>query len=102
MRKSNAFGVFIGYELDVTKYPFEEYTDSQIEEYLKGLAYQEIEREMNTVRQEIASRGLGGYHFHMYALPFLKHNVDGEIVGVEDIRFDLASALSNKPAHDRG
>ena len=102
LRKSNAFGVFIGYELDVTKYPFEEYTNSQIEEYLKGLAYEEIEREMNTVRQEIASRGLGGYHFHMYALPFLKHNVDGKIVGIEDIRFDLASALSNKPTHDRG
>lgn len=102
LRKSNAFGVFIGYELDVTKYPFEEFTNSQIEDYLKNLAYKEIEREMDTVRKEIVRLGLGSYQFHMYALPFLKQNVDGKIVGIEDIRLDLASGLSNKPACDQG
>lgn len=96
-RKSNAFGVFIGYELDVTTYPFEDYTNAEIEDHLINLAYQQIENEMETIRSQIIRRGLGGYHFHMYALPFLKHNVDGKVVGIEDIRFDLASALSNKP-----
>lgn len=100
LRKSNAFGVFIGYELDVTTYPFEDFTSSEIEDYLKGLAYERIEHEMDMIRGEIRRRGLGGYQFHMYALPFLKHNVDGKVVGIEDIRLDLASALSNKPARD--
>lgn len=99
-RKSNAFGVFIGYELDVTTYPFEDFTSSEIEDYLKGLAYEQIEHEMDTIRGEIRRLGLGGYQFHMYALPFLKHNVDGKVVGIEDIRLDLASALSNKPARN--
>lgn len=94
--KSNAFGVFIGFELDVTKYPFAEHTTGEIEEHLRDIALSAITDQVDTIKAEIQNRGLGGYQFHIYAVPFLKRNVNGTVRGIEDIRIDLASELSGK------
>lgn len=94
--KSNAFGVFIGFELDVTAYPFADYTAEEIEKYLRDLALTAMAAEVDTIKDEIQNRGLGGYQFHIYAVPFLKRNVNGTIRGIEDVRIDLASELSGK------
>lgn len=94
--KSNAFGVFIGFELDVTEYPFADYTATQIEEHLRAIALTAITDQIDTVKSEIQKRGLGGYQFHIYAVPFLKRNVNGTVRGIEDVRIDLASELSGK------
>ncbi|TFD37782.1 DUF1837 domain-containing protein [Cryobacterium sp. TMT1-19] len=94
--KSNAFGVFIGYELDVTTYPFAIHTAVEIETHLRTLALSALEAEVATIKAEIEKRGLGGYQFHIYAVPFLKQNVNGMVRGIEDIRIDLASELSGK------
>lgn len=94
--KSNAFGVFIGYELDVTGYPFANYSAVEIEEHLRSLAFSTVAAEVDTIKAEIEKRGLGGYQFHIYAVPFLKRNVNGSVRGIENIRIDLASELSGK------
>lgn len=94
--KSNAFGVFIGFELDVTEYPFADHTAAEIEEHLRGIALSAITNQVDTIKTEIQNRGLGGYQFHIYAVPFLKRNVNGTVRGIEDIRVDLASELSGK------
>lgn len=94
--KSNAFGVFIGFELDVTEYPFADHTATEIEEHLRGIALSAITDQVDTIKTEIQNRGLGGYQFHIYAVPFLKRNVNGTVRGIEDIRIDLASELSGK------
>lgn len=94
--KSNAFGVFIGFELDVTSYPFADHTASEIEADLQSLALATITGEVETIKAEVEKRGLGGYQFHIYAVPFLKRNVNGTVRGIEDIRIDLASELSGK------
>lgn len=94
--KSNAFGVFIGFELDVTSYPFADHTTSEIEAELRARASTAIAAEIETIKAEIQNRGLGGYHFHIYAVPFLKRNVNGTVRGIEDVRIDLASELSGK------
>ncbi|WP_420752241.1 DUF1837 domain-containing protein [Rhodococcus sp. O3] len=94
--KSNAFGVFIGFELDVTTYPFADHTAEEIETHLRDLALAAMTAEVDTIKAEIQNRGLGGYQFHIYAVPFLKRNVNGTIRGIEDIRIDLASELSGK------
>lgn len=94
--KSNAFGVFIGFELDVTTHPFSEQTAQEIETHLLTLALSMIKAEVDTIKSEIEKRGLGGYQFHIYAVPFLKRNVNGTVRGIEDIRIDLASELSGK------
>lgn len=94
--KSNAFGVFIGFEVDVTTYPFADRTATEIETDLRRFAVEAITKEIDTIKAEIQNRGLGGYQFHFYAVPFLKRNVNGTVRGIEDIRIDLASELSGK------
>uniref|UniRef100_UPI00300D4613 Hachiman antiphage defense system protein HamA n=1 Tax=Stomatohabitans albus TaxID=3110766 RepID=UPI00300D4613 len=94
--KSNAFGVFVGFELDVTTFPFADHTVEEIETHLRDLALSAISDEVDTIKSEILNRGLGGYQFHIYAVPFLKRNVNGTVRGIEDIRIDLASELSGK------
>jgi hypothetical protein len=96
LKKSNAFGVFIGFELDVTEFPFEDHTQPEIEAELRRLAETAIEAEVETIKAEIKTRGLGGYHFHIYVVPFLKRNVNGVVRGIEDVRIDLATKLSGK------
>lgn len=93
---SNAFGVLVGFEIDVTDYPFEDHDDTQIENYIRDLAKDEISKEIDTIKNEITRRGLGAHHFHMYTLPFLKENVNGVVQGIEEVRYNLASRLSNK------
>ncbi len=88
--------MFIGFELDVTSYPFTDRTARQIESELRELALSAITSEVDTIKAEIQNRGLGGYQFHIYAVPFLKRNVNGNVRGIEDIRIDLASELSGK------
>lgn len=94
--KSNAFGVFIGFELDITGQSFSDLTSQQIEDSLRRLARESIEAEVETIMKEVKDRGLGGYHFHMYAVPFLKRNVNGKLLGIEEVRIDLATRLSGK------
>jgi len=94
--KSNAFGVFIGFELDVREYPFVDHSAAEIEEHLRTVALATITEQIDTIKTEIQNRGLGGYQFHLYAVPFLKRNVNGIVRGIEDIRIDLASELSGK------
>lgn len=94
--KSNAFRVFVGFELDVTTFPFGDHTVGEIETRLRDLALSAIGDEVDTIKSEIQNRGLGGYQFHIYVVPFLKRNVNGTVRGIEDIRIDLASELSGK------
>lgn len=94
--KSNAFGVFIGFELDVTAYPFADHTAAEIEEHLRSFALSAITDQVETIKTEIQNRGLGGFQFHIYAVPFLKRNINGTVRGIEDVRIDLASELSGK------
>lgn len=94
--KSNAFGVFIGFELDMTEYPFADRSSTEIESDLRQFARDAITCEIETIKNEIQKRGLGAYHFHFYAVPFLKKNINGTVRGIEDIRVRLASELSGK------
>jgi hypothetical protein len=98
VQKSNAFGVFIGYELDVTSFPFADLTTTEIKDQLQRLAQEAIAGEVESIRNEVTDRGLGGYYFHMYAVPFLKRSVNGKVRGIEDVRLDLAARLSGKGA----
>lgn len=98
VKKHNAFGVFIGYELDVMAFPFADHTDAEIEAYLRKRAHDAVAAEVDTIKKEVNDRGLGGHHFHMYAVPFLKRQVGGQVRGIEDVRVELATRLSGRPA----
>ena len=90
---ANSFGVFIGYEIDLTDYPLEDHDSTEIENHIRKLAKETIVGELQTIKNEIKNRGLGGHHFHVYALPFLKENKNGSIVGIKEVRFNLSNNL---------
>lgn len=98
VKKHNAFGIFVGYEIDVTDMKVEDMELEEMEAELKKRATDAIEAQHDLIRQEITNRGLGVYPFHIYAIPFAKRGTGGEAHGIEKIRFDLAAQLGNHGA----
>jgi hypothetical protein len=94
--RATAFGVLLGYEVDVTEMPLIEMTEDQIESEIRRAAREHVDAEIATINQEIIDRGLAGFHFHIYAVPFLKSVVDGKTRGMEQVRMELAAALKHE------
>ncbi|MCG7286384.1 DUF1837 domain-containing protein [Cellulomonas sp. ACRRI] len=93
--KTNAFGILIGFEIDAQSIAFEDLTTPQIEEALRDAAGQMVQENIGLISSEIKDRALGGYPFHIYAVPFLKTTVRGVQRGVESVRVDMVNALRN-------
>ena len=97
IKKHNAFGIFIGYEIDVSDMKFEDMELDAIETELRRRATDAITTQHELIKQEITDRDLGGYPIHIYAVPFTKRGTE-EKNGIEKIRFDLAAQLGNHEA----
>ncbi|QXC46898.1 HamA C-terminal domain-containing protein [Rhodococcus qingshengii] len=91
--KANSFGIFVGYEIDLTDVKFEELTLPGTESLIRERASDAIKAEQDTIKNEIINRGLGSYPFHIYAIPFTKRTIRDEVHGIEKVRMDLAAQL---------
>lgn len=99
IKKVHAFGIFVGYEIDVTDVKFEDLDLDAAEALLCQRATDTIKAEQDTIKVEISSRGLGGYPFHIYAIPFTRRRVKSGVQGINKVREDLAAELGrNKGA----
>lgn len=96
IKKHNAFGIFVGYEVDVSDIKSENMELNDIETELKKRAAKAIAAEHDLIRTEIANRGLGVYPFHIYAIPFAKRGNGENAPGIEKVRMDLAAQLGNR------
>lgn len=96
IKKHNAFGIFVGYEIDVSDIKSEEMELDEIEAELKQRAVQAIEAEHDLIRTEITKRGLGIYPFHIYAIPFARRGSGDNALGIEKVRLELAAQLGNR------
>lgn len=92
----HAFGIFIGYEIDVSDLNPEDMELDEIETELRERATEAIEAEHDLIMTEISNRGLGIYPFHIYAIPFVKRSGGDDSAGIEKVRFDLAAQLGNR------
>jgi hypothetical protein len=95
IKKHNAFGLFVGYEIDVTDLKDEDMQLDEIEAVLKSRATDAITAQHGLIKQEIADRGLGIYPIHIYALPFARRGVGDKAHGIDKVRLDLAAQLGN-------
>lgn len=95
VKKHNAFGIFVGYEIDVTNIKVEDMDLEEIETELKQRATDAMEAQHDLIRQEITNRGLGVYPIHIYAIPFAKRGAGDKAHGIERIRFEIAAQLGN-------
>lgn len=99
IKKVHGFGIFVGYEIDVTDVQFEDLELDAAEALLCQRATDTIRAEQDTIKGEISSRGLGGYPFHIYAIPFTKRRVKSGVRGIHKVREELAAELGrNKGA----
>ncbi|MDO4613956.1 MAG: DUF1837 domain-containing protein [Actinomycetaceae bacterium] len=96
IKKHNAFGIFVGYEVDVSDIKSENMELNDIETELKKRAVDAIAAEHDLIRSEIANRGLGVYPFHIYAIPFAKRGSGKNASGIEKVRMELAAQLGNR------
>lgn len=95
IKKHNAFGIFVGYEIDVSDMQAQDMELDEIETELKRRAEEAITNQHELIKTEITDRGLGGYPMHMYAVPFAKRGTGDEAKGIDKVRFDLAAQLGN-------
>lgn len=93
--KNNAFGIFVGYEVDVSDMKAEEMELAEIEAELRKRATDATTAEHDLIKQEITTRGLGIYPIHMYAIPFAKRGIGEKAHGIKQIRMELAAQLGN-------
>ncbi|WP_129658449.1 DUF1837 domain-containing protein [Rothia halotolerans] len=96
IKTHHAFGIFVGYEVDVSDLRPEDMGLDEIEVELKKRATDAIETEHDLIRAEISNRSLGSYPFHIYAIPFAKRGTGDDRLGIEEVRFDLAAQLGNR------
>lgn len=95
IKKHNAFGIFVGYEVEVTDLKVEDMELDEIEVELKKRAADAMAAQHDLIKEEIKNRGLGIYPIHIYAVPFAKRGVGDNAPGVGKVRFDLAAQLGN-------
>lgn len=95
IKKHNAFGIFVGYEIDISDMATEDMELEEIEAELRKRAEDAITSQHDLIKSQITDRGLGGYPIHLYAVPFTKRNTGDDVRGIDKVRYDLASQLGN-------
>ena len=83
--KFNAFGIFIGFEIDISDWNLQEMEDVDFEKKLKEEIRVAVEGKYEYIKEQITAQNLSGYHFYIYAIPFIKN---GEI-NIDTTRKDL-------------
>lgn len=72
--KQNAFGIFVGYEIDTSDWDVINMSGSDFEAKIKTSVKAMVENQYDYIKQQITKNGLEGYHFYFYALPFVKNS----------------------------
>ncbi|WP_292705367.1 DUF1837 domain-containing protein, partial [Microbacterium sp. SCN 71-17] len=85
LKKHNAFGIFVGYEIDVSDMKSEDMELDEIEVELQKRATEAITTQHDLIKQEITDRGLGVYPIHLYAIPFAKRGTGDKAHGIAQI-----------------
>lgn len=98
IKKHNAFGIFVGYEIDVSDMKPEDLELDEMEAELRKRATDAITAQHDLIKDEVTKRGLGVYPIHLYATPFAKRGEGDAVHGIKQIRMELAAQLGNHGA----
>lgn len=98
IKKHNAFGIFVGYEIDVSDMKPEDLELDEMEAELRKRATDAITAQHDLIKDEVTKRGLGIYPIHLYAIPFAKRGEGDTAHGIKQIRMELAAQLGNHGA----
>jgi hypothetical protein len=71
--KANAFGIFVGFEIDINGWDLQNMTDPDFEKKIKEEVKKSVEEKYDYIQEQITTYNLSGYHFYIYAVPFIKN-----------------------------
>ena len=74
IRRSTAFGILVGFEIDINDLECEEIEDKEFSLLINSRVKAELESSYEYIKKQISTHGLEGHHFYIYAIPFLKRN----------------------------
>ena len=71
--KYNAFGIFVGFEIDISDWDLQQIDDIEFEKRIKKEIMMMVEDRYDYIKERIMKENLSGYHFYIYAVPFIKN-----------------------------
>lgn len=83
--RTNAFGVFIGYSLNVDKERLECFDEEDAEKYMKDCIHRDLEQVLACLNEKIYELGLQKHSFYVYMMPFTDVIVDSNQIMYEII-----------------
>jgi hypothetical protein len=70
--KQTAFGLLLGFEIDISDWNVLEMTAREFEETVQTQIMQMVDGRLDYLKQKIVDADLAGYHFYIWAIPFMK------------------------------
>jgi len=70
--KNNAFGIFVGFEVDINDWDLQSMTDDIFKQSIKNACKDMVIERYDYIKEQIEKENLEGYHFYIYAIPFIK------------------------------
>ncbi len=74
IKKNNAFGIFLGFEVDITSWDLQSMDDNEFIANLKKEIKGMFEERYDYIKTKVQENGLDGFNFYFYALPFIKRD----------------------------
>lgn len=87
--KSNAFGIFVGFEIDINDWDLQQMNEAEFKKKIKESVKGMVEEKYEYITKRIEEEGLGGYHFYIYAVPFIKNGKDN----IDTIRKSIVESV---------
>lgn len=84
--KNNAFGIFVGFEIDITDWDLQNIKDVEFNNKIKESVRESFEKRYTHIQNKILEFDLDGHHFYIYAIPFIKK---GKLEGIDNKRKDI-------------
>lgn len=89
--KSNAFGIFVGFEIDINDWDLQQMKDGDFEIKIKQDVKRMVEEKYDYILEQIKKENLDGYHFYIYAIPFIKKGN----TGIGQVREEIIKYIKN-------
>lgn len=83
--KSNAFGIFTGFEIDVTDWDIANLEDSEFQDKVRSEVRTMVSDRYDFIKNKIKELNLDGFHYYIYAVPFIKKGDSG----IEQLSMDI-------------
>lgn len=81
VKKFNAFGIFVGFEIDISAWDRQAMSNEEFTTKIREEVKKSVEDRYDYIQKQIEEQNLTGYHFYVYALPFIK-TADSDIDSV--------------------